>query len=72
MKIDIYTKVVLTVIAVSLSALAIQMTIGNAYAAQGVTKVAICDESGKICAAVSSNQQLNVLSFARSSAIKLD
>lgn len=49
MKIDVYTKAVLTIIAVSLSAIAIQMAIGNAYAAGGVTKVAICDERGNNC-----------------------
>jgi hypothetical protein len=63
MRIDIYTKVVLTVIAVSLSAIAIQMAIGNAYAAGGATKVAICDESGRYCASVGSNGQVHVLSF---------
>jgi len=63
MKIDIYTKAILTVIAVSLSAIAIQMAIGNAYAAGGVTKVAICDESGKYCGWVGSNGQVHVVSF---------
>jgi hypothetical protein len=51
MKIDIYTKAVLTVIAVSLSAIASQMAIGSAYAAGGVTKVEICDKNG-YCAEV--------------------
>jgi hypothetical protein len=49
MKIDIYTKAVLTIIAVSLSAIAIQMAIGNAYAAEAVTKVTICNELGRGC-----------------------
>lgn len=62
MKIDIYTKAVLTVIAVSLSAIAIQMAIGNAYAAGGITKVAICSESGRNCAFVGENGKVHVLS----------
>lgn len=63
MKIDIYTKAVLTVIAVSLSAMAIQMAISTAHAVERVTKVAICDESGRYCASVGSNGQVHVLSF---------
>lgn len=57
MKIDIYTKAVLTVIAVSLSAIAIQMAIGNAYAAGALTKVEICDKEGH-CVDVSQYGQL--------------
>ena len=51
MKIDIYTKAVLTVIAVSLSAISIQMAIGSAHAAGALTKVEICDKYGD-CAEV--------------------
>ena len=57
MKIDIYTKAVLTVIAVSLFAIAIQMAIGSAYAAGGVTKVEICDKYGA-CAEVAAGHLL--------------
>lgn len=52
MKSDRYIKVVLTVIAVAL----IFLVWENAFevkptnAAQGVTKVALCDKSGKYCA----------------------
>ena len=62
MKIDIYTKAVLTIIAVSLSAIAIQMAIGSAHAhAGGVQKVAICDELGRYCAWLSSDGRLHTL-----------
>lgn len=61
MKSDVYTKAVLTVIAVSLSTIAIQMDIGNAHAVERVTKVAICDESGKYCAWLSSDGRLQTL-----------
>ena len=59
MKIDVYTKAVLTVIAVSLSVIAVQMASGNAHAVERVTKVAICDESGKYCAWVSGDGRLH-------------
>jgi len=59
MKSDVYTKAVLTVIAVSLSTIAIHMATGNAHAVERVTKVAICDELGKYCAWVSSDGRLH-------------
>jgi hypothetical protein len=45
MKIDLYTKFVLTVIAISLSAIAVQHTIPNAFAQQNnqPVKVSICE-----------------------------
>ena len=45
MKTDLYTKAVLTVIAISLSAIAVQHTIPNAFAQQNTQpiKVMICD-----------------------------
>lgn len=46
MQIDLYTKAVLTVIAISLSAIALQHTIPNAFAQAKVDKpirVTICD-----------------------------
>jgi len=51
MKIDIYTKTVLTIIAVSLSVIAIRSAIPNAYASE-VQKVVICDQGGKNCSDV--------------------
>lgn len=64
MKIDIYTKAVLTVIALSLSAIAIQMAIGNAYAAEAVTKVTICDELGRGCGKGYGDNLLHVKSLS--------
>ena len=44
MQIDLYTKVVLTVIAISLSAIALHHTIPNAFAQSNQpVKVVICD-----------------------------
>ena len=44
MKSDLYTKVILTVIALALSAIAFQLTMPSAFAQNnGITKVAICD-----------------------------
>lgn len=62
MKIDFYTKAVLTIIAVSLSAITIQLTIGSAHAhTGGIQKVAICDELGRYCAWLSSDGRLHTL-----------
>ena len=51
---DMYSKVMLTIIAVALSINALQGLdfVKPAYAASGVTKVAICDYSGRNCAKV--------------------
>ena len=55
---DRYTKIVLTVIAGSLLVLNLQLMrnvdfINNAYAqTDGVQKVAICNDTGSLCAAV--------------------
>ena len=46
MQIDKYTKTVLTVIAVALTALVLQNSIGVAVASSGIQKVQICDYSG--------------------------
>jgi hypothetical protein len=43
MKTDLYTKAVLTVIALALSAIALQHAIPSALAQSGVQKVVICD-----------------------------
>jgi hypothetical protein len=40
---DLYTKAILTVISIALSALAIENVGGRARAASGLTRVAICD-----------------------------
>ena len=51
---DMYSKVMLTIIAAALSINALQGLdlVKPAYAASGVTKVAICDDSGRNCAKV--------------------
>jgi hypothetical protein len=50
---DIYTKLVLTIIAITLTILVLQNSIGNAIASgNNVQKVAICNEQGTICADV--------------------
>lgn len=51
---DPYVKVTLTIIAIALSIIAIQGfdAVKPAYAASGVTKIAICDETGRNCAKV--------------------
>jgi hypothetical protein len=50
---DLYTKVILTMIAVALSALAIENASGRAMADNGLTKVAICDlHRPDVCAEV--------------------
>lgn len=54
MRVDWYTKAVLTVIAIALSAIAIQNATGTAVAQGGgrVPKMAICSEDGARCADV--------------------
>jgi hypothetical protein len=51
---DRYTKVVLTIIAVSLATIALQHTIPSAFAqSSGITKVAICNpQNPNVCAEV--------------------
>jgi hypothetical protein len=50
MKIDAYTRIVLTVIACTLVIFVIQNAVDMRKAvASGVTRVAICDESGQYC-----------------------
>ena len=65
MKSDLYTKSILTVIAISLSLIAIEMTTktanAQAYNAQSrVQLVAICNPDGKSCAEINSDFQLRV------------
>jgi len=48
---DLYTKAVLTVIAIALSAIALQHTIPSAFAQNNLTKVIICETSYN-CASV--------------------
>ena len=65
MKSDLYTKSILTVIAISLSLIAIEMTTktanAQAYNAQSrVQLVAICNPDGKSCADINSDFQLRV------------
>jgi hypothetical protein len=52
MKTDLYTKFVLTVIALALSAIALQHSIPSAFAQGNVQKVVICDSVGVSCAQV--------------------
>ena len=52
MKTDLYTKSVLTVIAISLAGIALQHTIPSAFAQGNVQKVVICDSVGVSCAQV--------------------
>ena len=51
MKIDLYTKVVLAVIALSLATIALQHAIPSAFAQSNLTKVIIC-ETQYNCASV--------------------
>jgi hypothetical protein len=51
MQTDLYTKAVLTVIALALSAIALQHAIPSAFAQSTLTKVIIC-ESQNNCASV--------------------
>ena len=52
---DLYTKAVLTVIAIALSAIALQQAIPSAFAQSSVQRVVICDAEMRdwICARVS-------------------
>lgn len=52
MKPDLYTKVILTVIALALVVIAGEKTITNAYAQNRPTKVVICDSYGSKCAGI--------------------
>ena len=67
MAVDRYTKAVLTVIAISLGVIAIQLSTttahAQAYNAQSrVQLVAICNPDGKNCADINSDFQLRVTS----------
>jgi len=52
MKSDLYTKAVLTVIALALVVIAAEKTITNAHAQNRPTKVVICDTYGNKCAGI--------------------
>ena len=52
MKSDLYTKAVLTVIALALVVIAAEKTITNAYAQNRPAKVVICDSYGSKCAGI--------------------
>jgi hypothetical protein len=52
MTIDLYTKAVLSVIAACLVLLVCELGTSPAHAGAGVSKVAICDPSGRFCANV--------------------
>ena len=52
MKPDLYTKVILTVIALALVVISGEQTITNAYAQNRPTKVVICDSYGSKCAGI--------------------
>ena len=64
MKADLYSKLVLTVIALSLSVIAIQLTIKDAsaqvYARTGIQMVAICNLDGRNCVELTSDSKLKV------------
>jgi hypothetical protein len=63
MKIDIYTKGVLTVIAGALVAIVVQNGVSTATAQSGgITKVALCDPLYGVCADISSSGALKVRS----------
>lgn len=56
MTIDLYTKVILTVIAIALSASVFQNSFGSAVAQNGVQRVVICDyKQTTTCARVGGN-----------------
>ena len=64
---DLYTKAVLTVIALALSAIALQHAIPSAFAQaynsqSRVQLVAICNPDGKNCADINSDYQLRITS----------
>jgi hypothetical protein len=68
MKIDLYTKGILTVIALSLVVMAFKDVdpISQAFAHSGnvVHKIAICQENGFRCASVG-NSGLNIFNFGK-------
>lgn len=60
---DLYTKAVLTVIALALSIIALQHAIPSAFAQSGIQKVIICDAIAQtMCADVSLGGALKVQS----------
>ena len=62
MKTDLYTKAVLTVIAISLAGIAIQLTSQDAHAQGRVQLVAVCNPDGRNCADINSDFQLRITS----------
>ena len=67
MQTDLYTKAVLTVIAIALSAIALQHAIPSAFAQaydrqSRVQLVAICNPDGRSCADINSDFQLRITS----------
>jgi hypothetical protein len=63
---DLYTKAVLTVIALSLATIALQHVIPSAFAQSGIQKVMICDpkdhsECSRVGPAFGTNGALNVI-----------
>jgi len=61
MKIDLYTKSVLTIIAISLVLLVGQNAVSAVRAAPEISKVQICDSSNGQCVAVGNTLGRNVL-----------
>ena len=59
---DAYSKTLLTVIAVALSVIALQGTnvIAPAWAASGITKIALCDEKGSRCLRLDTGGRLRI------------
>jgi|APGre2960657444_1045066.scaffolds.fasta_scaffold10786_6 hypothetical protein len=64
MKSDLYTKFVLTVIALALSTIALQHAIPSAFAqSENIQKVVICDpQNPSLCAEISSRGALKIRS----------
>jgi hypothetical protein len=65
MKSDLYTKAVLTVIALSLAIIALQHVVPSAFAQaynsqSRVQLVAICNPDGRNCADINSDYQLRI------------
>jgi hypothetical protein len=61
MKIDLYTKSVLTIMALSLVLLVAQNSVNSVRAATDMAKVQICDSSNGRCAGVGNVMERNVL-----------
>jgi hypothetical protein len=61
MKIDLYTKSVLTIIALSLVLLVAQNAVNSVRAATDITRVQICDGSNGRCAGVGTVVERNAL-----------